>query len=348
MFPVRAGACNRMHGLARSDGGTGGRAMAMKGFDPRWRDLPDYILGITKEIWEDRGVATLHRYYGRDMVKRGSNGIVVGAQAVIDETNQSIAGAPDLRLLGEDVIWSGDEDAGFLSSHRVLEIFADRDADGNPTGRTIHERVVADCYCIANQITDEWLVYDRGASARQRGLHPREAAAAEIAADGGPATARRPFTKGQDRPGPYRGRGNDGEWGLRYQELLARIMAADFAAIPQVYDRAVHLQLPGGRAAHGAVEADRFWVALRAAFPGADLEIEHSIGRDDPMMPPRSAVRWSLHGRHEGRGMFGAPTGAMVHLRGASHSEWGPWGLRRDYVLFDEVHVWKQILLHQG
>jgi hypothetical protein len=48
--------------------------MAMKGFDPRWKDLPDYILGITKEIWEDRGIATLHGYYGRDMLKRGSRG----------------------------------------------------------------------------------------------------------------------------------------------------------------------------------------------------------------------------------------------------------------------------------
>ena len=30
----------------------------MKGFDPRFKDFPDYILGITKEIWEERGIAT--------------------------------------------------------------------------------------------------------------------------------------------------------------------------------------------------------------------------------------------------------------------------------------------------
>jgi ABC-type sugar transport system substrate-binding protein len=36
---------------------------AMKGFDPKFADFPDYIIGITKEIWEDRGIATLHRYY---------------------------------------------------------------------------------------------------------------------------------------------------------------------------------------------------------------------------------------------------------------------------------------------
>ena len=55
-----------------------------------------------------------------------------------------------------------------------------------------------------------------------------------------------------------------------------------------------------------------------------------------------------VYNQLEGKGLFGTPTGAPVFLRGASHAEWGPWGLRRDYVLFDEVHVWKQILLHQG
>lgn len=26
--------------------------MSMQGFDPKWKDFPDYILGITSEIWE--------------------------------------------------------------------------------------------------------------------------------------------------------------------------------------------------------------------------------------------------------------------------------------------------------
>ena len=282
------------------------------------------------------------------MLKRGSNGIVVGAQDVIDETTQSLHGAPDLQLLGEDVIWSGNEDDGFLSSHRVLEVFSDLDDEGRPTGRRIVERVIADCFCIADQITDEWLVYDHGASARQRGMTTRQAAEAEIAAQGGLATAKKPFTRADDRPGPYTGKGNDNEFGLRYEDMLRKVMAADFAALPGIYDRAVHLELPGGRTDHGVTAADRFWIALRASFPSANLVIEHRIGREDPMLPPRSALRWSLIGKHDGHGMFGPPSGAMVHLRGASHAEWGPWGLRRDYVLFDEIHVWKQILLHKG
>ena len=31
----------------------------MKGFSNKWKDFPDYIIGITKVIWVDRGFATL-------------------------------------------------------------------------------------------------------------------------------------------------------------------------------------------------------------------------------------------------------------------------------------------------
>jgi hypothetical protein len=42
----------------------------VKNFDLKFRDLPDYILRITEEIWEGRGLATLHHYYGRDIPMR--------------------------------------------------------------------------------------------------------------------------------------------------------------------------------------------------------------------------------------------------------------------------------------
>ena len=73
------------------------------------------------------------------------------------------------------------------------------------------------------------------------------------------------------------------------------------------------------------------------------------MGRpNDEGMPPRAALRWSLTGKHDGWGMFGKPTGAEVHIMGMSHAEFGPWGLRREWVTFDEVSIWKQVLLHTG
>ncbi|UWQ16876.1 ester cyclase [Jannaschia sp. M317] len=317
-------------------------------FSDRWKDLPDYIIGITKEIWEDRGLATLHDYYAPDIVVRSPGSVVIGNQKVIGATMATLAEFPDRTLLGEDVIWSGDSpEDGMLSSHRLLST-ATHLGDGvygKATGKTLVYRIMADCHVRGIAIDDEWLIRDQGAIVRQLGWTPEAYAADLIEREGGRETATRPFTPDIDQPGPYKGRGNDNAWGAKLAELLTRIMGADLRAIPEIYDRAAQLEYPGGVTAHGPGDADRFWIQLRAAFPEATFEIHHVIGRDDPMMPPRAAVRWSLTGRHSGWGGFGAPTGAMVHVMGITHAEFGPWGLRREWTVYDETAIWKQILL---
>ena len=322
----------------------------MKGFDKRWKDFPDYIIGITKEIWEDRGVNTLHRYYAPDIVVRSPPSVVVGNQGVIAATIATLAEFPDRTLLGEDVIWSGTPESGMLSSHRLLST-ATHLGDGvygKATGRKLIYRIIADCHAINNQINDEWLIRDQGAIVRQMGLDPKDYAADLIEREGGPESCTRPLSPANDVEGPYKGQGNDNEWGAAYGEILSRIMEADLAVIPNKYDRACQLEYPGGVTAHSHEAADRFWIGLRASFPSAKFTIDHQIGREDKLMPPRAALRWSLYGTHDGWGSFGPPTGAEVYILGACHAEFGPWGLRREYVLFDETAIWKQIALHTG
>lgn len=322
----------------------------MKGFDPKFTDLPDYIIGITKEIWEDRGIATLHDYYAPDIVVRSPSSVVVGNQGVIAATMATLAEFPDRQLLGEDVIWSGDEDAGFLSSHRIYSTatHAGDGVYGAASGTKLRYRIIADCAAKDNQIYDEWLIRDQGAIVRQLGLDPKQYAADLIENEGGPESCVRPFTPAIDQQGGYTGTGNDGEAGHRYADTLNAIMGADLAAIERDYDRACQLELPGGVTGHGRAAADEFWLGLRAAFPDATFTIHHQIGRNDESAAPRAALRWSLDGTHSGWGAFGAPTGAPVHVMGLSHAEYGPWGLRREFVIFDETAVWKQILLHAG
>lgn len=322
----------------------------MTGFDPRWRDFPDYILGITREIWEDRGIATLRHYYAQDVVVRSPGSIVVGSEGVIAATMATLAEFPDRTLLGEDVIWSDHPAHGLLSSHRLLSsaTHAHDGAYGAATGRRLVYRVVADCAARDNVIYDEWLVRDQGAILRQLGIDPRAHAAQAIARAGGPALCPRPFSPETDVAGGYRGTGNEHPAGHRYADLLLSLMDADFAAIPRCYDRAAHLEHPGGATGHGWADADAFWIGLRSAFPSARFEVHHRIGREDPGMPPRAALRWSLTGTHDGRGAFGDPTGAQVHVMGISHAEFGPWGLRREYVLYDETAIWMQILMKTG
>ena len=146
----------------------------------------------------------------------------------------------------------------------------------------------------------------------------------------------------------YTGTGNDDEYGQRYSALLHDIMAARVSSITANYDRAVHLELPGGSSGHGWEAADRYWLGLRSAFPDATFTVHHTIGREDPQLAPRAALRWSLHGTHSGWGAFGEPSGAEVYVMGISHAEYGPRGLRREWIMVDDTAIWKQILLHLG
>lgn len=324
--------------------------MNMKGFDPKWQDVPDYIIGITKEIWEDRGLATLNHYYAADLPVRTPSGVSVGNQAVIDGTLATLAEFPDRQLLAEDVIWCGNEDDGYLSSHRLVTsgTHLGHGAFGKPTAKRFEIRAIADCAARDDAIYDEWLIRDNSGIVRQLGMKPKRFARDQIRREGGPDKARRPFAPAMDVQGAYRSRGNDDEWGHRLADILTRIMGKDLAVIRSEYDRAVRIEHPGAVGGWSWDFADFQWMQLRSAFPSARFSIHHAIGRSDPAQPHRAAIRWSLDGRHDGFGAFGRPTGAEVHVMGMTHAEFGPWGLRREFTLFDEIAIWKQIHLHTG
>jgi len=242
-----------------------------------------------------------------------------------------------------------------LSSHRILTT-ATHLGDGvygKATGKKLAYRVIANCHAKNNAIDDEWLIRDQGAIIRQMGVDPVEYARDLIKREGGPEACVQPFTPAIDQVGPYKGRGNENEWGVRHADILTRIMNADITVIKSEYDRAVQSEVTGGITGYGWDTVERFWMGLRASFPSAKFQIEHQIGREDPYLSPRSAILWGLTGKHEGWGMFGKPTGAEVHIMGASHVEFGPIKpgeikLRREWTLFDETAVWKQILLQTG
>ncbi len=322
----------------------------MKNFSNRWKDFPDYIIGVTKEIWEDRGVGTLHHYYAEDIPVRSPMGVQRGNRAVIASTMATINEFPDRELLAEDVIWSHSDAHGHLSSHRLLtKATHTRDGQfGRATGRSWMVRVIADCAARDDAIYDEWLIRDYGGIVRQLGMEPRDYAAGLIAAEGGPGSARPAFTPAIDVEGNYGGAGNDNAWGLKYAALLERIMAGEFNAVNEDFDRAVIGEYAGAVTSIGRGGCMAFWVGLRSSFPDATFRIHHRIGMDADMLSPRAAIRWSLDGLHEGWGSFGAPTGAPVHVMGMCHAEFGPWGLRREFALIDEVAIWKQILMAHG
>ncbi|WP_191600039.1 nuclear transport factor 2 family protein [Marinomonas algicola] len=322
----------------------------MKNFDSKFLDLPDYIIKITKEIWEDRSLHTLHKYYGEDIIVRVPATLIKGNVNVIASTMATLSEFPDRTLLGEDVIWSGNDTDGYLSSHRIYSqaTHLKDGVFGKATGKKLGFRIIADCYCINNQITDEWMIRDQGAVVFQLGLDPKTYAYQQIQDEGGIDQATKPFNASMDIVGPYTGKGNENSIGQSYADTLQRLMNADFNAIFSLFDRAVQTEYPNGVSDHGHQSVDAFWLGLRSSFPNAEFTIHHVIGRDDKGMADRAAIRWSLAGKHEGWGRYGQPTNAEVYIMGISHVEFGPRGITREFVTIDDTAIWKQILLHTG
>ena len=141
-------------------------------------DIVDFILGITFEIWEQRGVDLIHRYYAPDVEVYGMEGVIHGAQAMVDGTRQMLDAFPDRLLLGDNVVWSGSRASGFYSSHRITSPMTNLgpSAFGEATGRRVCITNVADCVVENGVVTREWLMRDNLALVRQLGFEPTEAA----------------------------------------------------------------------------------------------------------------------------------------------------------------------------
>ena len=92
----------------------------MKGFDKKYKSFPDFILKITKQICEDKDVNSIADFYTNDLPVRSPFGVTYGNKPVIDATFKTLKEFPNRQLLGEEVIWNGNDDTGYHSSHRIL------------------------------------------------------------------------------------------------------------------------------------------------------------------------------------------------------------------------------------
>ena len=88
----------------------------------------------------------------------------------------------------EDVIWSGDEDEGFLSSHRLVTMrhaSRPRRVRRSRRGGASTIRAIADCAAKNDVIYDEWLIRDNSGIVKQLGMEPKSTSpATEIAPRG--------------------------------------------------------------------------------------------------------------------------------------------------------------------
>jgi len=148
------------------------RVQPMKGFDPIYTDIVDYIVRCTHRIWDERDVGLIYSHYTHNCVVYSASDTTYSREEVVQGTIQRMFMLPERRGMATHVIWNGNEDDGFYTSHLVTGTgrHSQRGIYGKPTGRTFVARTIADCMIYENMIYREWLVVDSMAQVKQLGL----------------------------------------------------------------------------------------------------------------------------------------------------------------------------------
>ena len=137
----------------------GGRRQSMRGFEEQYTDIVDFIVNATHYIWEQKNVGYIYDHYSHNIRVVDDYGQEWGRDKVIENTLQFINAFPDIRLLADEIIWAGDDEVGFSTSHRTVlkATHTGYSKFGPPTGRKLQFWLVANCHFLANENREEWV-----------------------------------------------------------------------------------------------------------------------------------------------------------------------------------------------
>lgn len=331
----------------------GERRMPMRGFEPEYTDIVDYIIRITHRIWEEKEVGYIYDTYQHNCIIHDGNGDRHGREGVVAATLQTQAALTDCTLYGDQVIWTGNQDDGFQTSHLVTGITYNRGygAYGPPTGRKIVARAIADCVIKDNLIFEEWVLHDDSASIRQMGYKLHEVAERQVRAALDSNVYRVPSADtervvGQHAPQPLPTRvsnnGFDVEDFIRttYHEIWNR---RRLNLVAKRYHPSHICITTGERRFHGTGELTSFILNMLAMFPDMSVSVDQVYWNGNDSKGYNVAVRWTLTGTHLGYGEYGVPSGARIRAMCLSQHQIKDGMLVQESSLFDELSIARQI-----
>jgi predicted ester cyclase len=331
----------------------GDRRQPLAGFDSDYADIVDYILRCTHRIWEQKDIGLIETHYAPDCPIFLMSGQASGLGGVVDGTLRTLGGFPDRTLIGEAVIWSGNERDGYLSSHRITSTGTNWGGSelGPATGRRVAFTTIADCLCRENRIVEEWLVRDNSSIVWQLGLDPVQVARLQADADklaSSPASWRleamervrqEPGTAFSELPWPH-AEAEPENWTRNFVDQIFNHRR--LAQLRDVYAPNIRCNAPGGRRLFGHGEAIGWWAALLSCFAGARVRVDH-IASQPVDGGVDVALRWELAGVHDGPALYGSPSGRDCYILAVTHWSVRNGQIREEWTVFDEVALLRQI-----
>jgi predicted ester cyclase len=331
----------------------GPRKHSMKGFEDTYVDIVDYIIRITHRIWEDQDVGYIYDTYSPSCRVYDDGGPRHGIEQMVAGTIQRINAFPDMRHYADEVIWAGNDEQGFVTSHRALNIgyHTGHWRWGPPTGRKVNSWVIANCVIGDNEIYEEWVLYNLAAQLSQLGIDVAAAAKAHGNADALAPLTEREITEvhrlqGGQKPlpyPPYEGRGFSVDHFIR-QLFHDTFNRRDLSAIDRAYAPNVRWYGTTNRTGYGRSDVRAMARSLLATFPDLGLQVDevYWMGNDDEGY--RVSVRWTALGTHRGWSLYGDPTGRRVHIWGLQQMYIERGEIVEDWMLFNEFDVLAQLL----
>lgn len=340
----------RSYGPAAADG-EAGRRQPMRGFEETYTDIVDYIVRITARIWDDQDVGYLHRCYADDIEVVTEDGLKRGRATIIEGVLQHLAAFPDTRVLADEIIWSGDEDAGFATSHRNISVghHTGMSGLGAPTGRKTVAWGIANCVSRDSYIYEEHEQFDAITFQRQLGMDPHALAREEAAAlplddfELRFAVADEWLPRGSEPAsmGPAPARFDVADFVVRAAHEAWNWR--NLSAVDRAYTSAARWHGPSGRAFYGRREIKGFMLSLFSVFPDLTYHADDLYYMGNTADGFRVATRWTIVGTHRGDGLYGPATGRRVHLWGITQQVVEGGRIAEEWTLFNEFEVLKQI-----
>jgi hypothetical protein len=331
----------------------GERRQPMRGYEDTYVDIVDYIIRITDRIWEDQDIGYIYDTYRAGCRIFDDSGPRYGVERVVEDTIQSIDAFPDARHYADEVIWAGNEDEGFATSHRAINVGRHLGPWrwGPPTGRKINLWVIANCVSNENEIFEEWVLYNTAARLSQCGIDVRDAARRYGNEKLSVPLGERELTEverlqGARKPEPY---GPAAEPGFDVEHVVRGLFQdtfnrRDLSAIDRVYAANVRWHGPSNREGYGRADVRSMARGLLATFPDLGLHVDEVYWMGNEQEGFSVSARWTAIGTHRGYALYGEPTGRRVHLWGLSQLYFDAGLIIEDWTLFNEFDVLAQLL----
>ena len=248
-------------------------------------------------------------------------------------------------MIGEDVISCGSKAGTYLSSHRILSTGTHLGDGfyGKATGKKIIYRVIADCLVVNNKIVEEWIIRDEASILIQLGWNVRVFVEQKIN-DGSFSksdiiSSKNAFVKKNILDECQN------QYALKYKDYFTKLINKKSSSLNQYYERSAQLYWIGGELIYTCDKIFQKWNDFLSCFEILKYEVSSNISLNQNNMRPRSALRWRLICKHNFNGYFGTATNKEIEIYGIGHAEFGKHGIVREFILIDEISIWKQVLI---